>query len=218
MRELTDIVLILDDSQSMQSIAAATREGVNAFITEQQQIKLPARMTLHKFSVPSYAIETRVYPSFRDPRTTMFSDVDMQAVRTLRDGEYRPFGYGTALRDAMGYTIEELGSKLARTPEEYRPNKVIIVTMTDGEENKSRKFSDAQLRHMIEHQREVYKWQFLYLGANQDAFKVGAGLGIPMNACMNYAADKVGTAAAFAASTGAVAHYRSAGGVAGFSK
>ena len=85
----------------------------------------------------------------------------------------------TALLDAQGRTIVELGQELNHLPASERPGKVIVMTMTDGMENASQLYTDVQVAAMVEHQREVYKWQFLYLGANQDAIRVAAGIGIP---------------------------------------
>ncbi len=49
---------------------------------------------------------------------------------------YAPRG-STALLDAIGRTVTELGTALAAMPEEERPCKVIVIIMTDGLENAS---------------------------------------------------------------------------------
>jgi hypothetical protein len=90
---------------------------------------------------------------------------------------YAPDG-GTALLDAIGRTIDETGARLAAMPEAERPGKVIIAILTDGEENSSRTFTWAQISDKIRHQQEVYKWEFLFLGANQDAIATAARIHI----------------------------------------
>jgi hypothetical protein len=98
---------------------------------------------------------------------------------------YSPDG-STALLDAIGRTIDETGSRLAAMPESQRPGKVIIAILTDGEENSSRVFNWAQISEKIRHQREVYKWEFLFLGANQDAIATAAKINIDADAGTNF--------------------------------
>jgi hypothetical protein len=111
-------------------------------------------------------------------------DKPIHAVSHLTADKYTTRG-NTALLDAQGRTIEELGKELRDTPENDRPGNVILVTQTDGYENASRHYTMGKIAEMIEHQRTKYNWQFVYLGANQDAIKAAAGLGIPAQYAMN---------------------------------
>lgn len=80
----------------------------------------------------------------------------------------------TALRDASGRFITEVG-QLAALPEDQRPGKVICLIMTDGHENASEKWTWEAVKALITQQREVYGWEFIFLGANIDAVEVGGG-------------------------------------------
>jgi hypothetical protein len=82
------------------------------------------------------------------------------------------------LLDAIGRTIDEVGKRLAATPESDRPGKVIFAILTDGEENSSRRFTKHQVFDMIRHQQEKYAWEFIFLAANQEAIATAAGIGI----------------------------------------
>jgi hypothetical protein len=62
--------------------------------------------------------------------------------------------------------------------EEDRPNKVIIVIVTDGYENASRVYHKNRIFDMIAHQRDRYAWTFMFLGADQDAIASATALGI----------------------------------------
>lgn len=84
----------------------------------------------------------------------------------------------TALHDAMGRTIKGLCRHLAKTPDLDRPGKVLFLTLTDGLENASRRYSSRRITEMIRHQREAYGWQFIFLAANPDAIATGESLGI----------------------------------------
>lgn len=79
-----------------------------------------------------------------------------------------------------------------------RPNKVMIVVLTDGFENASRVYlpemvpgkpplpKASRINDMVKHQREVYSWQFIFLGADQDAIGTAAGMGFDPTMALNY--------------------------------
>ena len=98
----------------------------------------------------------------------------------------------TALLDAVGRTIDDVGARLASLPEDQRPAKVIIAIFTDGLENASRVFTTEKLAASIKHQQEKYGWEFLFLAANQDAIATAATIAIPASQAMNYVASPVG--------------------------
>jgi hypothetical protein len=96
----------------------------------------------------------------------------------------------TALLDAVGRAVNETGQRLSRMDEADRPGLVVFVIVTDGAENSSHEFTKAQIKEMITHQQSVYNWQFVFLGANQDAFAEAHDLGIDALKVANYAASK----------------------------
>ena len=168
----TEIAFILDRSGSMQSIAETAVAGFNELLTQQQQehAQTPVRMSLVLFNT-GYEVPFASLPAPELPR------LDMKT--------YSPDG-GTALIDAIGRTIDETGARLAAMPEAERPGKVIIAILTDGEENSSRTFTWTQISDKIRHQREVYKWEFLFLGANQDAIATASKMSIDRHDSSNF--------------------------------
>jgi hypothetical protein len=104
----------------------------------------------------------------------------------------------TALLDAVGRAIGDTGLRLHRMPENERPGLVLFVIITDGLENSSHEFNCDQIKQMIEHQKQVYSWQFTFLGANQDAFAEAGKMGINAEdaACYSAAAPDVAFSAA----------------------
>ncbi len=68
--------------------------------------------------------------------------------------------------------------------EDDRPEHVMFVIITDGMENASKKFSSTDVKNRIKEQTEVYKWDFQYLAANQDAFESGEALGVSRDNCV----------------------------------
>lgn len=98
----------------------------------------------------------------------------------------------TALLDAVGKTILDVGYRLSKTAEEKRPDKVIFVITTDGMENSSREFTYEKIRDLIKHQQEKYNWEFIFLGANIDAAIEAENIGIDISNAYNFEASEIG--------------------------
>jgi hypothetical protein len=171
--KFTDLVFLLDRSSSMGKLAHATRSSFNEFLESQKQLVGEARLTLVQFSRP----DDFVYSYLNTP---------LRAVEGLTTTNYFPRGGSTALRDALGRLIDETGARYAQLQESNRPENVVFVILTDGEENNSQRFSVDDIRGRITRQQDVYKWQFVYLGANQDAILVAQELAMPMASAMTY--------------------------------
>jgi hypothetical protein len=186
---LSEIVFVLDRSGSMEPLARDVVGSFDQFVRDQKAQPGDARFTLVQFS--DHAERT----------------IERQPIRSVGSlwGRYAPTG-STALLDALGDTIERLGRDLHETPEAERPEHVIVVVLTDGEENASRRFDGARVRAMVEHQQSVYRWKFLFLGANQDAFAEAGKLGV--RDAMTFEADPGGIREAYTASSLAVSTFR----------
>lgn len=188
----THISFVLDRSGSMSSIKPDTIGGFNEFLKAQKEAPGQASMTLVQFDTEYEALQ---------------SMVDIQVVPPLNDSTFVPRG-STALLDAIGRTINETGKSLGDLPEGERPEKVLFVILTDGEENSSREFTNGRINDMITHQRETYKWEFVFLGANQDSIATAATMGIQASHAMTYTADAAGAANTFEAVASNAASYR----------
>lgn len=113
--------------------------------------------------------ETYSTLSLFDDKYEMIHDhADIKKVSLLTDREYFARG-STALLDAIGKTINHVGNRHKFAPDSEIPVKTMVVIITDGFENASTEFSQPQIKAMIEHQKEKYGWEFLFLGANIDA-------------------------------------------------
>jgi hypothetical protein len=192
---LTDINVVLDRSGSMSSVRTDTIGGFNTFLKAQKEAVGEANFTLAQFD-HEYEI--------------VHNGVGIQTVPELTAETFVPRG-NTALLDAIGRTINETGARLSKLPDDERPAKVIFVILTDGAENASHEFTKQQINEMITKQREVYKWDFVFLGANQDAIAVGTGFGVAAGSTMTYAANTMGTQSVYSSLARNVASYRSGG-------
>ncbi len=182
-KHYTEIAFILDRSGSMESCKDAAIEGFNRFLADQQQTEGLAKLTLVLFD-DEYLVPVRSIP--------------VQEVVPLTGDTYTT-GNSTALLDAIGRTVDELGTALAALPEKARPGQVIVAILTDGQENASRRFSQADIAAKIKHQTESYGWTFLFIGANQDAIATAAQLSIGANNAATYVADDAGSRASHVA-------------------
>lgn len=179
-RELSEIVVVLDKSGSMQSVRGDAIGGFNAFLGEQQAQPGCGRLTLALFDSPgTYEL--------------VHCGTPLAEVPLLTEETYVPSGM-TALLDAIGRTVDEVGKRLAATPEPDRPESVIVAILTDGEENSSQEYSRERVFEMIRVQREAYSWQFVYLGANQDAIAEAGKLGISADDAAAFDQSEHGTA------------------------
>ena len=178
---LTEIAFVLDRSGSMSSVAESAVTGFNEFLRDQQAAPGEARFTLVLFD-DEYLLPANALP--------------VRQVRLLDAATYVPRG-STALLDALGRTVDDLGARLAVTPEAERPGKVIVAILTDGHENASQHFTRRDIAARIRHQRDRYGWQFLFLGANQDAIATAAALDIGAHDAATFQADAAGAKASF---------------------
>lgn len=178
---LTHLYFLLDRSGSMQSIKTDTEGGFAAFIDEQRKSPGRCRVTLAQFD---------------NDYEVVYGDVDVHLVEPLT---LQPRGT-TALLDAIGRLSTDAGQSLARLPETERPGTVVVAIMTDGLENASQEWTHAAVKSLIEQQERDYKWQFLYMGADQDAIEVGASIGVAAANSLTYGRGAVAPAMAAASS------------------
>lgn len=194
--DYTHIAIILDRSGSMNSIKDDTIGGFNQFIEAQQKEDGKATVTLAQFDTEYELVE---------------DFTDLGEVPLLTEETFVPRSM-TALQDALGRTINSVGAQLAALEEDERPSKVLICVMTDGMENASREFSPDEVKKMVEHQTEAFKWEFVFIGANQDAVITSGQLGFEAGKTMTYAANAKGTKGAYDSLTTNVSTLRSARG------
>jgi uncharacterized protein YegL len=161
-KDLTKIVFILDKSGSMAFCKNDVIGGFNTFIEDQKQLEGEATLSLILFS---------------DSDLTLFDNINIKDVEPLTEQTYVPSGM-TALYDAIGKAIDETGILLHEMAEDERPERVLFVIMTDGEENSSLTYDKKIVQEKTQHQQEKYKWEFIYLGANQDAMTEAQSIGI----------------------------------------
>ncbi|MBD3108822.1 VWA domain-containing protein [Bacillus sp. AGMB 02131] len=172
---LTEIILLLDRSGSMNGLEEDTIGGINSLITKQREMEGQTQLTLALFD---------------DQYELVWNGIDAADARLTEDVYY--VRGMTALLDAVGKTILDVGDRLASTREEDRPGKVMFVITTDGLENASQEFTRQKVQKMIKHQEEKYNWEFLFMGANIDAAKEAEDIGIKAESACCFEASSEG--------------------------
>ena len=188
----TEIICILDRSGSMGSIATETIGGFNNFIDEQKKVEGKARVTLVQFD--------NVYE-------VVYEGIKLKNVPVLDSDTFKPRGM-TALFDAIGKTLT---NQQKRIDDEKWADKVIVLILTDGEENASQEYNEQSVKVLTKEAQDK-EWSFIYLGANQDSFSAATKFGINtksvLNSVSNYDATHDGMACASMSYTASVTAMR----------
>jgi hypothetical protein len=191
----TSINVIIDRSGSMGSLAKDTIGSFNTFLAEQKLVPGDAVFTLC---------------TFNHDYTLVHDFIELAFVPDLNPKTYAPSG-NTALLDAMGTTINSVGQKLAAMVESERPSKIVFLIITDGQENASSRFSREQIASMVQHQKDTYNWEFVFMGANIDAIAESRSVGISAANTMQYDASAIGTRSLYKSASASLSNYRSSG-------
>ncbi len=189
---LTEIVVVLDRSGSMQAVREDMVGGLNRFIKDQKKLPDKARFTLVQFDTEY---------------ETICNGMALNKVGML---DLVPRGC-TALLDAIGRTINLTEDRLRQLTKKDKPSKVLFLIITDGHENSSHEFTKKQILEMIRQQKDKNKWEFVFLGANQDAIDEGAQIGIGVHQALTYAPTAKGISSAFASLSSNTSNYRATG-------
>lgn len=191
MKEYINILCVLDRSGSMSTIINDSISGFNFFLEEQKKVEGKANMSIMLFDTEFLKSKLK----------------SIQKIEKFTRKTYVPRG-ATALYDAIGITIDDELDRLSNLTKNKRPIKTLCVILTDGEENSSVNYDKNLIKQMITEMREEFEWEFIFLGANQDAILTADGLGISKGNTINFDATSDGITVAYASMNKAASHYR----------
>ena len=180
---ISELVFILDRSGSMHGLEADTIGGFNSTIEKQKAVGGTCYVTTVLFDDRFERIHDRT---------------ELQKIVPMSEKEYSVRGC-TALLDALGSTIRHIASIHRYARPEDVPAHTTFVIMTDGMENDSHKYSSDEIKRKIEHEKEKYGWEFLFLAANIDAVETARHYGIAAERAANYSLDDGGSFLAYGA-------------------
>ncbi len=194
----THVTFVLDSSGSMEKIRDDTTGGFNAFLDDQQDEEGTATVSLYSFDT---TVE-RVYNGY-----------PIEDAPKLTDENYTPSGR-TALHDAIVTAIDGTESLLIDDEIEDTDN-VIVVVLTDGKENASETPGDT-VRERVEEKQDEDDWEFLFIGANQDAALTAEGIGMNADHSLDMDHSGEGTRTAYQATSQSVSRARRSGSTGGY--
>lgn len=172
-KDLTELVFILDRSGSMGGLESDTIGGFNSLLKKQKEVEGECLLTTVLF----------------DNRYELLHDrIDIRGTAEITREQYFTRG-STALLDAVGLTIKKISTAQKNTSDDFRPEKTLCVIITDGMENSSREYRGHEIREMIERKKKEDGWEFVFLGANIDAFETAEHMGISRDYSANYHAN-----------------------------
>jgi hypothetical protein len=162
----TAMLVLIDRSGSMSNIRDEMVQAVRSMLDEQAE--LPGKLTVDIYSFDD--LVAREF-HFAHPKDLVVSL------------EPRNF---TALYDAVGVSVTEFAAALNDLPEEERPDTIQVIVVTDGMENASREWTLPRVRDLVLTHKNALKWDFVFLGANQDAVMTGEGLGFDRGSSLSF--------------------------------
>jgi uncharacterized protein YegL len=195
----THVTFVLDSSGSMSAIKDDTVGGFNEFLHDQQAEQGHATVSLFSFD------------------NTVEQVYDAQSVEDapdLTDDTYTPGGQ-TALHDAVATAIETTDTWITDQSDEQQPEHVVIPILTDGKENASETPQDV-VQDRIETYQDEDGWEFLFIGANQDAALTAETMGMDDQQALSMDHSDEGTREAYDAVSNSVSRARQSGKTGGF--
>lgn len=162
--------LILDVSPSMKKRWPQTISGLNEYFDsirkDQADNDQPYKVTLTTFS--------------QDVKVP-YDRVELDSIPTFTEKNLSPHGWGTALYDAVGTTIESINTT----------EPVLVVILTDGEENQSQTWDSDRVAKLMDGRQKLGNYTYAYLGISKEAWGNATKMGNALkHSVSNIAAEK----------------------------
>ena len=158
-----DIIILMDESGSMNSMGDEPLQTVNEFIIDQKRIN-------------QYDGSTLSFWKFNSEVTKVIDDIPLTMVNQITD--YQPGGL-TALNDAIGMAVTAKFNS-------HKKDDVICMIITDGMENASKEYTTGHVKSIIEDLESKHRWKFIYLGTKQNTFTACNDMGVDALRCLSY--------------------------------
>ena len=194
-KNLTELVMILDRSGSMSGLESDTIGGYNSMLKKQRE-------TDGEVLVSTVLFDHRI--------EVLHDRVPLGRVADITEEDYYTRG-STALLDAVGGAIHHIAHVHKYAREEDVPEKTLFIITTDGMENASQRYTYDKVKRMVEHEKEKYHWEFMFLGANIDAVDVAGRFGVAPDRAVRYENDPEGVNLNYEVMSDVISYARSAG-------
>lgn len=157
---------IIDKSGSMAGMQHQAVEGFNVQVKTLQELK-------QTYPDQDYTVSLTF---FNENVRDIISNGKVEQLVPMNPKTFLPNG-STALLDAIGKSIYQIKSDFGPALSNDEAS-VVMVIITDGEENASRFYTYHEIARMIKELDETEKWTFSFLGADLDAIHTSQMLNI----------------------------------------
>lgn len=187
------VAMILDRSGSMGGLEPAVINGFNEYVAD-----------LRKQDGDTFLSLTLFDTTFEQP----YVGAPLDQVGELNGNIYYVRGM-TALYDAIAWTVKNLDAQLKAQGRDDA--KVLIVTMTDGQENSSTDYNAQTLEALVKEYEATGRYTFTYVGLGQSAQYVSTQSGLGYSGQNGYfaAASVQGVSDSMSALSAGTYHLRS---------
>ncbi len=178
-KDFTVLMLVVDQSGSMSSIKQEAQQSMDALIAEQKAA--PGRLAIKLVTFDNTVKNSKLVDA-----------ADFAGIKLEPGGM-------TALYDAIGIGVSSLNKEIKKLDEE--PTNVVALIVTDGFENASQEYDSDKIKKLIEKHRDKKQWEFVFLGANQDAILTAHELGLRGTSALTYTPSSKGVNESVAAAS-----------------
>lgn len=144
----TRVVFLLDRTGSMDSVKKETISGFNGYL---DTLKAAPNLSITLVQFDSVGIDK------------LCEGAALKDCPRLNSDNYQPRAM-TPLYDALGRT-------LVSTRESVKGEKVLFVTLTDGEENASVEWNSSKVKNLMKELEDQNHWTFAYIGVGVQGWK-----------------------------------------------
>ncbi len=190
----TYVAVLIDTSGSMQALNPAnTSKQLTGLIREQTGGKVT--VTAARFS--------EKYEVFIKNKASIEVNIAVEDITPLGP---------TALYESFCKIIDDTTDSINNFTD-VKPGKIVIIVLTDGEENSSKgEYSGKTGLNILTKkitEKQEQNWLFYFLGTNIDAIKMGASFGISKETCINYGNNQEGCTNVIRSTSQALSRMRS---------
>jgi hypothetical protein len=165
----------------MESMRDDVVGGYNNFLDEHREGPGRSRITVVQFDSV-------------DSQEVLADAVDVSRAPVLTRDTFTPRG-STPLLDATGKILESIhGRREVRRLLGKIEEEIVLVTVTDGHENQSRRYRLQDVQKLVEAGKAA-GWSFVYLGAGMDVYADAARLGYDAGSVQAWKGDGEGARA-----------------------
>lgn len=155
-----ELLCLLDTSSSMNTMRDEAIITLYSQINEAKALEQSVDITLGFFSSELTTFRT-----------------SLAALQLPSIDDFPKFNNGaSSLFDSIGQLLSEAGERYADMNDWERPGSITVIIASDGVDSSSKLYTKELIIDMINHQKDIYNWQFLFIGSHPNNYKKAVGI------------------------------------------